>query len=89
MLAYIFLRDRRASAVVGLMVLSHWVLDFIVYNNLPLFFAATPTIGLGLSMSGLGFVANIVIEVALVAGGLTVYLVGRRRLVDLSGDHQL
>jgi hypothetical protein len=82
MLAYVFLRDRRASAVVGLMVLSHWVLDFIVYNNLPLFSAATPTIGLG-------FVANIVIEVALVAGGLTVYLVGRRRLVDLSGDHQL
>lgn len=37
-IAFLFYRARRTSIVIGSMVFSHWVLDFIVYSNLPLFF---------------------------------------------------
>ncbi len=44
-LAYLFWRDRRASIAIGLRVLSHWVLDFIVYPIMPLFFRQSPIAG--------------------------------------------
>ncbi len=42
-------RDRRGAWVVGLLVVSHWLLDFIVHRpDLPLLIAGGPRLGLGL-----------------------------------------
>ena len=37
-IAWPFYRDVQTSILMGLMVFSHWLLDAIVYNNMPLFF---------------------------------------------------
>jgi hypothetical protein len=56
-LAFLLSRDRRVSAVIGLVVFSHWVLDFISHPmslgghlppDLPLLFEGSPKVGLGL-----------------------------------------
>ncbi len=73
-LAFLVFHDRRAAAAVGLVVFSHWALDFIVHlPDLPLFLAGSPTVGLGLWGTGPGLVISGVLEVALLAGGLGVY----------------
>ena len=42
-------RHRRGAWVVGLLVISHWVLDLLVHRpDLPLLFAGGPRLGLGL-----------------------------------------
>lgn len=73
-------RDPRSSAVVALAVFSHWVLDFIVHlPDLPLAFASSPKVGLGLWGSGLGLVLSGDLELLLLGGGLAIYLVDRRK----------
>lgn len=74
-----FSRDRRTSIVIGLMVFSHWVLDFVVYLNIPLFFDNAQVIGLGLITSGPGLIAGIILEIGLIAGGIAIYLKTRKR----------
>jgi membrane-bound metal-dependent hydrolase YbcI (DUF457 family) len=78
-IAWLFLRDRRTSVAIGLMVLSHWLLDFIVYLNIPVFFDNTPTIGLGLITSSPGLIMGIILEVSLISAGLIVFWVTRKR----------
>jgi hypothetical protein len=74
-LAFAALRDRRSGAVTALVVFSHWVLDFIVHPpELPLLFAGSPQVGLGLWSSGPGLIANGVLEALLLGGGLAIYL---------------
>ena len=42
-------RDLRTGTIVGLVVLSHWMLDFIAWKDtLPLLFGGSPQVGLGL-----------------------------------------
>jgi hypothetical protein len=78
--AYLVFRDRRASGVLGLVVFSHWVLDFIVHlPDLPLFFDGSPKVGLGLWATGPGLIVSGVLEVVLLAGGLAIYVVTRKR----------
>ena len=78
--AFLFFRDRRTSVVIGLLVFSHWVLDFVVHGpDLPLLFGGSPLVGLGLWTSGPGLIISGVLEVALLAGGIATYLIGRRR----------
>jgi hypothetical protein len=60
---FLFYRRFRISFIAGLMVMSHWLLDFIVYDNLPLFFKDTPTVGLGFVKSPVGVKIAIAIEV--------------------------
>ena len=74
-IAFPFYRDLRTSIVVGLMVFSHWVLDFIVYPNLSLLFDGSPLVGLGLITTGSGFIIGMILELGLIAGGVAVYLV--------------
>jgi membrane-bound metal-dependent hydrolase YbcI (DUF457 family) len=74
-----FYRDRRTSIIIGLLVFSHWLLDFIVYPNMPVLLDASPSIGIGLITSGPGLIGGIVLEIGLVVGGITIYLVNRRR----------
>src|SRR5512137_2445501 len=78
-LAYLVFHDRRASAILGLVVLSHWVLDFIVHlPDLPLLFNGSPRLGLALWGSGPGLVISGVLEILLLAAGLAVYLRWRK-----------
>jgi hypothetical protein len=73
-------RDTRTGAVVGLVVLSHWVLDFVVWkNSLPLLFEGSPKVGLGLyggsSAQGVQMSLPVMaIEFGLPILGLIVYL---------------
>jgi hypothetical protein len=47
--------------------------------DLPLLFEGSATVGLGLWASGPGFIASVVLEFALLAGGVAIYLVARKR----------
>ncbi len=78
-IAFLFCRDRRTSIVIGLMVLSHWGLDFIVYPIMPLFFDNSHMIGLGLMTSKRGFIASVILEISLITGGIATYWKMRKR----------
>jgi membrane-bound metal-dependent hydrolase YbcI (DUF457 family) len=68
---YLVRRDRRASIVVGALVVSHWLLDFLTHRpDLPLV-PGGPRVGLGLWDSLAG---TVVIECALFMLGILVYL---------------
>ena len=79
-IAYFVYRDRRTSSMIGLVVFSHWVLDFIVHApDLPLLFKDSPKVGLGLWASGPGLIVSAILELVLLAGGIAIYLVSRKR----------
>jgi hypothetical protein len=76
-IALLFYRDRRTSIIVGFLVFSHWVLDFISHGpDLPLLFSGSPLVGLGLENS---LAVGLIIELSLLAGGIAIYLVTRKR----------
>ncbi|PWT96453.1 MAG: hypothetical protein C5B52_15740 [Bacteroidetes bacterium] len=65
-------KDKRSALVVGICVVSHWVLDLIVHQpDLPLFPGNAPKLGLGLWNWP---VLTAVIEFSLFAIGLLYYL---------------
>ena len=73
-LAFPLYRDLRTSIIIGLMVFSHWVLDAIAYPNMPLVFEGSRLVELGLSTSGPGFIAGIVLDLGLIVAGIVIYL---------------
>ncbi|MCL4248871.1 MAG: hypothetical protein KJ065_12060 [Anaerolineae bacterium] len=77
-IAFYLSRNRRTSIVIGLMVMSHWLLDFIVYLYVPVLFDNSIWTGLGLITSVPGLVIGIALEIALIVGGIAVYW-GRRK----------
>jgi hypothetical protein len=69
---YVLRRDRRGSVVLGLAVLSHWLLDAIVHRpDLPLFPGGSHLVGLGLWSS---LTATLLVEVTVFAVGVGLYL---------------
>ncbi len=73
---WLWRRDGRAALIIGLGVVSHWVLDFIAHRpDLPLY-PGGPKVGLGLWNS---VTATIVVEVAIFATGLALYRNATRR----------
>ena len=78
-IAFLFYRDRKTSAGIGLVVFSHWALDFLMHSNLPLFFAGSTLVGLGLENSGAGLIFMTVLDIFLVVGGFAIYLVWKKR----------
>jgi len=77
---FLVYRDKRTGVILGLVVFSHWILDFIVHiPDLPLFFEGSPLLGLGMWGSGPGLIASGILEIALLAGGLAIYFVFRKR----------
>jgi membrane-bound metal-dependent hydrolase YbcI (DUF457 family) len=78
-IAFLFSRDRRTSIVIGLLVFSHWILDFIVYPIMPILFDNSKMIGLGLITSGPGFIASVILEIGLIIGGIAIYLKTRKQ----------
>jgi hypothetical protein len=66
--------------MIGFVVFSHWILDFIVHPpDLPLFLSGSPKLGLGLWTSGFGLILSGVLEVVLLAGGIVVYVFARSK----------
>ncbi|MCJ7701477.1 MAG: hypothetical protein MUO62_07840 [Anaerolineales bacterium] len=81
-MVYLLTKLRRTSAILGLVVFSHWPLDFIVHPpDLPLLLANSLKVGLGLWTSGPGLIASMFLEGILLGGGLAVYLAWRKRKV--------
>jgi hypothetical protein len=71
-IAFLFSRDLRTGIVVGILVLSHWAGDFIAWDRvLPLAFAGSPLVGLGLYNSVVVMIAG---DFALFAGAIAIYL---------------
>jgi hypothetical protein len=70
--------------VIGLVVFSHWLLDFLMHSNLPLFFNGSPLVGLGLENSGTGFLFMTVLDLLLLAVGFAIYFRARKRITKKS-----
>jgi hypothetical protein len=69
-------KNKKTGSVLGLVVLSHWILDFITHRpDLPLFLGDTKY-GMGLWNSVL---ATLVVEGGLFAAGLFMYVSATRR----------
>ena len=82
--AFLLSRDRRTGILIGLVVFSHWVLDFISHPmgmgrdlppDLPLLFEGSPKVGLGLYNS---VAAALITDLGLFVGGIVVYLVSTK-----------
>jgi hypothetical protein len=69
---YALTRDRRGALVVGVLVVSHWLLDLIVHRpDLPLWIEGGPRLGLGLWNWP---IAELGVELALFAVCFALYL---------------
>jgi hypothetical protein len=76
---YPVFRSRRTSMILGGVVFSHWVLDFIVHlPDLPILFSDSPRVGLGLWGSGPGLVISGILEFLLCGAGVLIYWRARR-----------
>ena len=79
MLGFLVYRDRRSGMLLGAVVFSHWLLDFLMHSNLPLFFTGSPLVGLGLENSGPGFLFMNIFDLVILTGGVLVYLRANKR----------
>jgi hypothetical protein len=80
-IVFFFYRDRRTSIAIGLLVFSHWGLDFISHTrDLPLLFNGSPLVGLGLESS---IPVGIIMEFSMLAVGVAIYLLTKRRKKNL------
>jgi len=71
-ISFLFYRDTRSSLLIGLLVLSHWVCDFISWDDaLPLAFSDLPRVGLGLYNS---VPVMLIVDFGLFGGALAFYL---------------
>lgn len=67
-------RDRQTAAVIGLLVVSHWLLDVLAHTpDLPLLFDRSPEVGLGLEYSLQDEVHWQQAEMGLLAAGIAIY----------------
>ena len=79
-IAWLVYRDMRTSGVIGLVVFSHWILDFIVHiPDLPLLFKNSPVVGLGLWGSGPGLLISGLLEISLLVTGIIIYINWRKK----------
>lgn len=72
-------RDRRSSLLIGAVVFSHWILDFLMHSNLPLFLEGSPTVGIGLENTGAGFLFMTIFDLIILIMGLVIYFRTRKR----------
>lgn len=88
LLTLIITKKHRVSLVLGLLVFSHWFLDFLVWNNLPVAFDPTKLTGLGF-YTNLGFdpahikfnvemIMITLLELAMLATGIFIYIRTKR-----------
>ena len=63
--------DKRAAIVIALLVVSHWVLDFVTHRpDMPLY-PGGPKVGLGLWNSASG---TVIVETAMLIAGVAIYI---------------
>lgn len=83
-IAFLVYRDRRTTITIGLLIFSHWLLDYISHPmgmgkelppDIPLLFEGSPKVGLGLYNS---VPAALITDFGLLIGGIVVYLVSTR-----------
>lgn len=76
---------KHVTLLIGLLVFSHWVLDFIgwpmtiikpTWTGVPILFADTPNIGLGVYRTWLG---ALMMEIGFFVVGLVVFLKNRKK----------
>ena len=68
---YLFRKNKKAAIILGLLVLSHWILDLITHRpDLPLYPGSNIFLGLGLWNSIIG---TIIIEGIIFIGGFYLY----------------
>ena len=85
-LYFAFKRSWRNALVVGLAVISHWLLDLIVHRpDLPLNFAGETRMGFGVWNS---LPLTVVLELGLLAGGAFLYI-GATKAKDRIGSYGL
>ena len=71
-ISFFFYRDLKSGILIGLLVLSHWVCDFVSWDHvLPLAFSDSPRVGLGLYNS---VAIMLVVDFGLFGGALSYYL---------------
>jgi hypothetical protein len=80
LLAWRVYHSQRAGIVIGLVVFSHWALDFISWNNLFLLFEGSPKVGLGMFHSLGG--TFLWVEVGLFVTELAIFFVSRRHTAE-------
>ena len=81
-ISIIFYRDIRSGILIGFLVLSHWVCDFISWDHaLPLAFSDSPLVGLGLYNSVGVMLTG---DFGLFGGGIAIYLL-RTKANDRTG----
>ncbi len=87
-ITYLFYRDRRTGIVIGFLVFSHWVLDYISFvTPLPLLFDnAYVVAGLGLANN---VVLEVVVEVGALIAGIAVYIISSKKHPVMGGDLQV
>ncbi len=79
---YLLCHDRRTAGMMGLVVMSHWFLDFIVHPpELPLLFSNSPKVGLGLWMTPQGNLIAAIIEGVMMISSLVLYFLYLRRKI--------
>jgi len=75
-IAFLLFKNHRTGIIIGLLVFSHWVLDFIShYRDLPLIFNGSPLVGLGLESS---ILSGIIIESSMLVVGAAIYIRTRK-----------
>ncbi|RPI13202.1 MAG: hypothetical protein EHM65_05390, partial [Acidobacteriales bacterium] len=76
LLYWLITRYRRGAVVVGLVALSHWVLDAVSHRpDMPLYPGPSPMVGLGLWYSVAG---TLIVEGLMFAAGVRVYTAATR-----------
>jgi hypothetical protein len=76
-ITFVVSRDRKISIIFGLVIFSHWVLDFISHSlDLPLLFNGSPLVELGLENS---LVVGIIMELSLLTIGVVIYFATRKK----------
>lgn len=79
MVGFLVYKDRRSSLLLGFVVFSHWLLDFMMHSNLPLFFNGSPLVGLGLENSGTGLLFMTIFDLVILTGGVIVYFRAKKQ----------
>jgi len=77
-ITFLFWKDRRVSLIFGFVTFSHWLMDFLMHSNLPLFFDGSPQVGLGLENSGPGFLLITIFDLVVLAVGIYIYFRARK-----------
>lgn len=86
MLVGLLTRHLRTGITIGLLIFSHWVVDFITHpmgfifpkdTGVPLLFSGSPLVGLGMYNTLAGVIIG---EVMLIMPGIVIYVMTSRKL---------